>query len=97
MHDYISGAGLAFEKLAEKLFGQTDLWEPGAAMSGVGKRSLNILGMTPLDFAAESCVSSLREIIEEEGWDVRSVWAMGDSLEELEKAGETAVIEEKIA
>lgn len=91
MHDYISGAGLAFEKLAEKLFGQTDLWEPGAAMSGVGMRSLNILGMTPLDFAAESCVSSLREIIEEEGWDVRSVWAMGDSLEELEKAGEASV------
>lgn len=91
MHDYISGAGLAFEKLAEELFG-----EPGSRETDVGvapgkKRSLNILGMTPLDYAAESCVSSLRGILEQDGWEITSVWAVGDSLDKLEKAGESSV------
>ena len=59
MHDYISGAGLAFAKLAEKLFGEAGGPENGDN-ERAAKRSLNILGMTPLDYAAESSVSSLR-------------------------------------
>ena len=91
MHDYVSGAGLAFEKLAEKLFGDSGrkIAETGENIGG--ERSLNILGMTPLDYAAESSVYSLRGILEKEGWRITSVWAMGDSLEELSKAGESSV------
>lgn len=91
MHDYISGAGLAFEKLAEKLFGESGSqgFKPGELLAK--KRSLNILGMTPLDYAAESCVSSLRGILESDGWEITSVWAMEDSLDKLEKAGESSV------
>ena len=91
MHDYISGAGLAFAKLAEKLFGEAGGPETGDNERAAKRRSLNILGMTPLDYAAESCVSSLREILEKEGWEITSVWAMGDSLTELEKAGGSSV------
>ena len=90
MHDYISGAGLAFAKLAEKLFGEAGGPENGDN-ERAAKRSLNILGMTPLDYAAESSVSSLREILEKEGWEITSVWAMGDSLSELEKSGDSSV------
>ena len=91
MHDYISGAGLAFEKLAEKLFGEGGRQDPETRKTSVKKNSLNILGMTPLDYAAESCVSSLRGILEKEGWEITSVWAMGDSLKKLEKAGDSSV------
>ena len=91
MHDYVSGAGLAFEKLAEKLFGESGCKIAETGENTEGERSLNILGMTPLDYAAESCVSSLRGILEKEGWKISSVWAMGDSLDDLSKAGEAQV------
>ena len=95
MHDYISGAGLAFEKLAEKRFGES---EAESAKAG-GKKSgdehseirVNILGMTPLDYAAKSCCGSLREILHDGGCRVVSVWAMGDTLEQLRQAGEADV------
>ena len=48
MHDYVSGAGLAFEKLAEKLFGDSGrkIAETGENIGG--ERSLNILFMALL-------------------------------------------------
>ena len=101
MHDYVSGAGLAFEKLAEKLFGESGGRQEGerpavkgnekSAQDEQRRLSVNILGMTPLDYAAESCCSSLREILERSGWQIRSVWAMGDSLEHLRQAGTSDV------
>lgn len=95
IHDYINGAGLAFLKLAEKLFADIpdqpgDLTESKAA-SAPKERSLNILGMTPLDYAAPGSCESLRELLEREGWTVRSVWAMGDSLKDLQTAPEAGV------
>ena len=88
MHDYINGAGLAWEKLAEMLFG-----EAGEKPEEVFRRehSLNVLGMTPLDFAAESCTASLREILDRAGWEILSVWAMGDTLADLRRAPEASV------
>lgn len=50
-------------------------------------RSVNILGMTPLDYAAGSCTASVRSFAVEKGWQVQSVWAMGDSLTALQSAG----------
>ena len=95
MHDYISGAGLALEKLAEKMFGESGTGDENGAGSqrdipadaGHRQRSVNILGMTPLDYAAESCCRSIRGILERDGWQIRSVWAMGDSLDHLRQAG----------
>ena len=93
MHDYISGAGLAFGKLAEKLFGERGI---GAESDNSGKGrdsrlSVNIIGMTPLDYAADTCCRSLRESLERMGWQIRSVWAMEDSLENLRQAGSADV------
>ena len=39
----------------------------------------NILGMTPLDFAASSSLATLREKIEKAGLEILSCWAMGDA------------------
>ena len=88
MHDYVVGAGLALEKLAESLFEKSsaDLSGSFSLNAPGGKPRINILGMTPLDFAAKGSCASLRQLLEEEGFAVQSVWAMDDSLESLRKA-----------
>ena len=50
-----------------------------------GNRPLrcNILGVTPLDFAAAASVDSLRSKVEAAGFEIVSCWAMGDSLEDI--------------
>lgn len=80
MHDYVTGAGLAFEKLAVKLF-------EGKSGAAPKERTVNVLGMTPLDFASEKSADSIKTLLEREGWEVGSVWAMGSSLEEIMDSG----------
>ena len=43
----------------------------------------NILGMTPLDFAASSTLATVREKIEKAGLEILSCWAMGDASDNL--------------
>ena len=97
MHDYVRGGGLALERLARKFLkkeegkgadasGGPSAMAPGRARAGRVK--VNVLGMTPLDFAAVSSASSLRRILEEAGMEIQSFWAMGDTLEDLLKAPE---------
>ena len=87
MHDYVVGAGLAFENLAHKLFDGQAIPSQKAGC----RRSVNILGMTPLDFAADGCTASLKRKLNEAGWEVCSTWAMDCTLEELRHAPEAAV------
>jgi hypothetical protein len=54
-------------------------------------RSVNLLGLTPLDFAAPGSVESLRSMVEEQGWQTLSCWAMGDDLDTLAHAGQAQV------
>lgn len=79
MHDYVYGAGLAFERAAERLADKRT--------GGRRTHSVNILGMTPLDFGERQSVSSLRSILSDHDWEIISCWAMGDSLEQLKRAG----------
>lgn len=83
MHDYVYGAGIALAEIAERF---TD---PGSKCTN--PRSLNLLGITPLDFGPVSHVQKLKESLERMGWDVISTWAMGDSLDALSRSGEAAV------
>lgn len=46
-------------------------------------RAVNLLGATPLDLTHRRNVDAVREILEEAGFPVQSVWAMGSSLEEI--------------
>lgn len=82
MHDYVPGAGMALAEIAKRF-----VTEP--KMKALN--SVNLLGVTPLDFAAEGSADSLRETVERAGFSVHSCWAMGDSLEILAHSGETAV------
>lgn len=82
MHDYTAGAGKAFFKTAERLVEDTDKRTP---------RSINIIGMTPPDYAARGSARSIRKVLEDAGYKVNSVWAMDDDPDNIKKSGEAAV------
>ncbi|MCG5031480.1 nitrogenase component 1 [Mesosutterella sp. OilRF-GAM-744-9] len=79
--DYVEGAGKAFWHLADRFC----LKGPGGG-SGTRPR-VNILGLTPLDFEYRHTAGDMREELEQEGFEVLSAWAMGSSLEEIERSG----------
>ena len=53
--------------------------------------TVNLLGVTPLDFSVTGNVEALREVFAACGYRVNSCWAMGSSWEELIRAGEAQV------
>ena len=79
MHSYLSGAGMAFEAIAERMTGVN------AKPDGSGR--VNILGATPLDFSVNGSVEAIEEWLQQKGFIVNSCWAMGSSLQELSQAG----------
>ena len=88
MHDYTVGAGDAFRALAEMLFsGKEDRKEK----QGNARIRVNVLGMTPLDFTVRSQTEMLRHFLDEAGFDVISIWAVGDSLKALKRSTEADV------
>ena len=83
MHDYVVGAGNALAAVAEHL-------TPEDA-GPVRPRSVNLLGVTPLDFSHDDEVEGLRAFCKRTGRTIVSCWAMGSSLDELTRAGEAEV------
>ena len=79
MHSYLSGASMAFAGLARRFcLGETEK---------TGALSANILGLTPLDFSVNGGAQDIKALLEQNGIEVVSSWAMGSSLEELQRAG----------
>ena len=79
MHSYLSGASMAFAGLARRFcLGETEKTEA---------LSVNILGLTPLDFSVNGSAQDIKALLEQNGIEVVSSWAMGSSLEELQRAG----------
>lgn len=76
MHDYVRGAGLALQLVAGQVMA------PLGADADV-RPSVNVLGMTPLDFAAEGTRESLVGWLEGAGFRLQSCWAMGDTLDTI--------------
>ena len=116
MHDYVYGAGIALEKIAERFAGKTEIENDTQKQTSADKsaetettddsrfpdsvvnvnpkkkekrsgRSVNLLGVTPLDFGPQKNVEIMKENLHHYGWNVLSVWAMGDTLETLQQAG----------
>ncbi len=50
------------------------------------KTGVNVLGVTPLDYTVMSQIDTLRTSLQKEGFDVVSVWGIGDGLKDLERA-----------
>lgn len=85
MHDYTYGAGQAFLELARMLFDSEDNDTP-RGRSGERKIRINILGATPLDFTVREQTETLQKLLDSNGFEVISVWGIGDDLETLRKA-----------
>lgn len=82
MHDYTYGAGLALAKIAERFTGEPADTRP---------HTLNLLGVTPLDFGPQENIDCMKQNLRKYGWEVLSTWAMGDTLETLSRAGEAEI------
>ena len=87
MNDYVYGAGIALEQIARRFVRKPDRQENDSS----SLRSVNLLGVTPLDFGPQENVEVLKENLKEYGWNVLSTWAMGEDLETLQKSGEADV------
>ena len=54
-------------------------------------RLVNLLGVTPLDFGPLDHAETMKRSLEQYGWQINSMWAMGDSLDQLSKSADAAV------
>ena len=72
MHDYVYGVGIALAEIAKRIEGKRE----------VTPKSVNLLGVTPLDFGPQEHVDALIQNVEQAGWKVLSTWAMGEILQE---------------
>lgn len=82
MHSYICGAGQALAEIVKRF-----------TVDGISKirKSVNVLGATPLDYSVNNSVDSIRRRLTEANFQVLSVWAMGSTLEEMKQAGAAEV------
>ena len=62
MHSYLSGASMAFARLARRFcLGETEK---------TGSLSANILGLTPLDFSVNGSAQDIKALLEQNGFEV---------------------------
>ena len=82
MHSYVSGAYKAFEALAKRFVDEKADKKEGTE----GKKRVNIIGATPLDFSVNKSVEAMKELLESDGFEVVSTWAMGSTLDDIKKS-----------
>lgn len=82
MDTYVRGAGMAFRAFAER-FCPADR---ALQKNRNGRLSVNLLGVTPLDFSVNGNVEALETCVREMGFEIRSNWAMGCTLDRLKTA-----------
>ena len=94
MHDYTYGVGLAFAKIAEcfvQPLKETKNADADVTSITTIPHTLNLLGVTPLDFGPQQNADCMKQNLAKHGWQVISTWAMGDSLENISHAAEAEV------
>lgn len=75
MRSYVHGASLAFAAYAERMCKECKKSD---------NLSINILGMTPLDYSVNSSEVSVRKAFQNYGIEVNSVWSMGTDFIDIE-------------
>lgn len=88
MESYIAGASQALAGVASRLCPDATL---GTRPTRGDRPRVNLLGVTPLDFSVAGNAEALVRFCNESGFEVVSSWAMGDTLDELLRAGEADV------
>lgn len=90
MHSYFYGAGLALAAIAERFVKKTEEIlsrdKVNTQEDESQKFSVNIMGLTPLDFSVNGTDSSIRQFLYESDMEVIGSWAMGSSLDDLKRA-----------
>ncbi len=81
MQDYLSGISMAFEAFAERMTCPLDKIP----------HSVNVLGLTPLDFAVCGYDRELVDRLKKDKWEVLSTWSMGCSLEDIQRSASAQV------
>ena len=79
---YVSGAGQALRLYAERFI---------TKQAEKKKNAVNILGATPLDFSVNGCVQTMARRLQDAGFAVQSVFAMGSDISAIEKASAAEV------
>ncbi len=75
MKSYVSGVGLAAREWIRR-FADSD--------KEIQKGSVNLLGITPIDFGTEDNVKALQKELQEDGFVINGVMAYGDTFENLQ-------------
>ena len=83
MNTYVHGVSMALEALAKNYVNKDAV--------KTEYLSANILGLTPLDFSVNGSDRATANFLEDAGYRVISKWAMGDSLDDISKAGSAHV------
>lgn len=83
MNTYVHGASMALEGYARRFVDRN--------VEKTERPSVNILGLTPLDFSVNGCDGSIAKFLEKASFEVISKWAMGSTPEELAQAGKAHV------
>ena len=78
MHSYVSGAGQALAAIAKRYCRPSKI--------KASTLTVNLLGVTPLDFSINGSVPALTHQLNVQGVQVQSVWAMGSTLAQLAQA-----------
>lgn len=97
MGTYDEGASWAFKLLAKEFVPPKDFmccsWNPVIASTQAVKKPLkvNVIGVTPIDFAYNNSQISLRHFLVSHGFQVQSLWSVGSNLQEIAKANDADV------
>lgn len=83
MNTYVSGASMALEVVARHFVDD--------ATEKTQEPSVNILGLTPLDFSVNGSDRSIAKFLEDAGYRVLSTFAMGSTPEQISQAGRAHV------
>ena len=102
MRSYVHGVSEAFLALTDIVADNYRLKQTMSEGSGDGlgadnEKSVNIIGLTPLDFSINGSDKAIKAYYEAKGYKVISTWAMGSSMEEIleaPKAGLNIVVSE---
>ena len=90
MHTYVKGAGMAMETIARELVPAGGESVKERKNKQENSLKINILGATPLDFSINSTLDSIKEFLSQH-FEIISIFAMGSSIEDIQRAGEADV------
>lgn len=88
MHSYIQGVNMALAAVAEDMVSDVNAETGFCNRKAQGRKKINLLGVTPLDFSVNDTFSSIKRIISASGFFIQSCFAMGSTPEEISCAGE---------